>query len=112
MSARHLFNFEAFALFVYMRTEQPKHLTLTEAAEEAGVTKAQLFRAIHKQPVNNGAFISLCIWMGINPHAFVLDAATMRGLAPLPDGGVPPHPERATSTETGSAPDLRKRHAA
>ncbi|MBX3579968.1 MAG: hypothetical protein KF723_22420 [Rhizobiaceae bacterium] len=96
------FNAEAFRLFVCWRKDNPKQQSMLEAAAEAGVVKDQLFRAMHKQRVGVEAFLSLCLWMDINPYAFLLDKETGRGLAPLPDGKVP-HDQRG---QTRSAPQF------
>ena len=95
-----LFNAEALALFVGTRIERRSASTLAAAAAEAGITKAQIWRVIHKQPVNIAAFLNLCLWMEANPYAFLLDPETGRGLAPLPEAAVP----RETPTETRGKP--------
>jgi hypothetical protein len=100
MTPRHLLNVKAFALFVHVSGQ--KYPRMIDAAEAAGISKAQFFRALHKQPVNNQAFLSLCLWMGMNPYSFLLDAGTGRGLAPLPEAPV----SRATSTETRGLPQI------
>lgn len=94
------FNDEALALFAGARSRQEPRLRLADVAEEVGISKAQLWRAIHKQPVNNLAFLKLCAWLGTNPYAFLIDPETGRGLADLPEGGV----SRATATETRGKP--------
>lgn len=84
-NARFIFNAGALALFVHARRRYHFNSRMEAAAEAIGITKAQLFRAEHKQPVNNEAFLRLCLWMEINPLAFLLDQQTGRGLAKLPE---------------------------
>lgn len=93
------FNAQAFALFVSTKREQ-MGLTVTEAAASAGVTRPQFFRAARGQPVNIGAFLTICLWLDMNPYAFALDARTGRGTAGLPPSDV----ARETSTETRASP--------
>lgn len=100
----HTFSTDAFKLFVTMRSRVGRKLTVTEAAAEAGVSRPQMFRAMRGQPVNNLAFLSLCLWMNINPYAFLLDAETGRGLARLPDAEV----SREAATETRRAPRIAR----
>lgn len=105
MTAKYTLNVEALALFAHTRSQD---LTLTEAAAAAGISKAQFFRALHKRPINNLAFLSLCLWMEVNPYCFLLDIETGRGLAPLPPADV----SRGESTETRGTPDVSQRAAA
>lgn len=96
MTSRCTFNADAFALFVHAQRQVKRNLTMVEAAEAIGITKAQLFRAEHRRPINTQAFLSICVWMGVHPCAFLLDNETGRTLADLPAADV----SRQTSTET------------
>lgn len=49
-------------------------LSMDHVAAEIGVTKAQLFRAEHRRPINIQAFLRICRWMGIPADSFLLPA--------------------------------------
>ena len=100
----HTLNREAFALFVHVNGQKAGHQTIQQTADAAGISKAQFFRALHKQPIAIEAFLSLCLWMKANPFSFLLDATTGRGLAPLPEADV----SRDDSTETRAVPRSRR----
>lgn len=83
--ARFVFNVESFRLFVHARRKYHFHSRMEAAADAVGITKAQFFRAEHGQPVNIEAFLRLCLWMEVNPLAFLIDQTTGRRLARLPE---------------------------
>lgn len=90
------FNAQAFALFVHTRREQ-LGLPVRAAADAAGVSHSQFFRAERGQPVSISACLTICRWLGMTVEAFALDAATGRIVEPV---------SRETNGDTRSAPEF------
>lgn len=94
----------AFALFVHVWRERLK-LTDRQAAQEAGVSASIICRAEQQKTLSAANYLALCLWMGSDPYAFLLDPETGKRIpsrrAPVsrPDvsrGDVP----RGTTSET------------
>lgn len=82
---RYAFGRDAFAMFVHAKRTMTRQLTMQQAADAAGVSKAQIFRAEHGQPIDAGAMLALCLWIGHNPFGFLLETATGRCMPDLPE---------------------------
>jgi hypothetical protein len=78
------FDAEGFALFAHSKRIQAE-LGMRAAADEVGVTTAQVFRVEHGQAVNIRAFLAFCDWLEVDPFAFLVDTATGERFAELPD---------------------------
>jgi hypothetical protein len=106
--ARFVFNVASFKLFVHARRKYHFRARMEAAADTIGITKAQLFRAEHGQPVNIEAFLRLCLWMEVNPLAFLIDQTTGRRLAKLPEADC----STCNSTETSETDQSLREKAA
>lgn len=99
----YMFDRDAFADTVYRVRKIGRGLSMDHAVAAIGVTKAQLFRAEHRRPINNEAFLIICEWIGVSTRCFLKVKETGK---PLQD--LPPHVPRG---ELGETNKLRQSHS-
>lgn len=72
------FDAEAFAGKIRARLDS-YDLRLIDAAEQCGVSKSTIHRALKCQPINTANFLMLCRWLGLEPLSLLVSRETSTG---------------------------------
>lgn len=91
---RFMFDIDGFAHLVAQALREPRHLSLTEAAGIIGVSKATIFRVLHKQPVSVENALILSSWLEADLLTFLVDRTTGEPCAPRPAIAISPDVSR------------------
>lgn len=88
---------DTFAFFVHAWRTRLK-MTDRQAADDAGVSASAICRAESKRHVDTATYLALCLWMGAEPYAFLIDPRTGKR---IPSNRAPV--SRGTHTETAES---------